>query len=172
MAGIIEDFAKVLEEENECYEGLETLAKYTEMAVVEKQIDFLEKVVQTEEQFIGRLNILGKKRDVLFKDIALVTGLSPDGLTVTDVIEKIGPETEMGEKLTEIRNEMKEHAENIRKKSELNKQLLSDSLDMVNFNLNAINTSRDNSYLVGYTNPTKANQPTHEIPASSFNFNQ
>ena len=61
MAGIIYELIDVLEEQKECYEGLNTLATYTENAVINKNIEFLQEVVKTEEQFIGRINNLEKK---------------------------------------------------------------------------------------------------------------
>ncbi|MBE6024481.1 MAG: flagellar protein FlgN, partial [Cellulosilyticum sp.] len=70
MAGIIYDLIDVLEEEKECYEGLNTLASYTEHAVVNKNIEFLQEVVKTEEEFTGRISNLEKKRESLMQDIA------------------------------------------------------------------------------------------------------
>ena len=69
MAGIIYELIDVLEEQKECYEGLNTLATYTENAVINKNIEFLQEVVKTEEQFIGRINNLEKKRESLMQDI-------------------------------------------------------------------------------------------------------
>ena len=107
MAGIIYELAQVLEQEKECYEGIGTLAAYTETAVVNKNIEFLQEVVKTEEEFIGRLSLLEKKRDSLMKDIAIVTGMKYQSLTVAAIIEKIGKDTEIGQKLTKLREEIR-----------------------------------------------------------------
>lgn len=138
MAGIIYELVDVLEEEKECYEGLNQLADYTKTAVVNKNIEFLKEVIETEEQFVGRLNLLGKKRESLMNDIAIVTGTRSKGITITLIIEKIGKDTEMGIKLAELRDSIKGLLEEIKGKSDFNKQLLSDSLEIVDFMVNAI----------------------------------
>ena len=153
MAGIIYDLVDVLEEEKECYEGLNTLASYTENAVVNKNIEFLQEIVKTEEEFTGRVSNLEKKRESLMQDIAIVTGMKYSNITVTSIIEKIGPETEIGLKLTKLRDEMREQLEQLKRQSSLNKQLLADSLDLVNFMVNAIGSTQGYSYVGNYNRP-------------------
>ncbi len=153
MAGIIYELVDVLEQEKECYEGLETLASYTEMAIVNKNIEFLQEVVKTEEEFIGRLGIVSKKRDNLMKDIAIVTGMNFNDLTITKIIEKIGQNTEIGQILTKLRDEIRIQLDEIKTKSELNKQLLTDSLEFVDFTVNAIRSTRGYGHMGGYNKP-------------------
>ena len=153
MAGIIYELVEVLEQEKECYEGLDMLASYTKTAVVNKNIEFLQEVVKTEEEFIGRLSILEKRRDSLMKDIAIVTGLSHQKLTVATIIEKIGKDTEIGQKLTVLREEIRTQLDEIRVKSELNKQLLTDSLELVDFTINAIGSTKGYSHVGNYNRP-------------------
>ena len=153
MAGIIYELVSVLEQENECYEGLDTLAGYTETAVVNKNIEFLQEVVKTQEEFVGRLTILNRKREGLMKDIAIVTGMNAQGLTITKIIDKIGPNTEVGGQLTKLRDQIKDSLAELRKKSEFNKQLLTDSLDMVDFTVNAIRGNRGYGHVVNYSRP-------------------
>lgn len=153
MAGIIYELINVLEEEKECYEGLNTLAGYTETAVVNKNIEFLQEVVKTEEEFVGRVSSLEKRREELTKDISIVTGIKDPKLTITSIIEKIGPDTEFGQKLTSLRNSIKTELEEIRKKSELNKQLLADSLELVDFMVNAIGSTKGYVHVGNYNKP-------------------
>lgn len=153
MAGIIYELAEVLEQEKECYEGIGTLAAYTETAIVNKNIEFLQEVVKTEEEFIGRLSILEKKRDSLMKDIAIVTGMNPQNITVAAIIEKIGKDTEIGQKLTVLRGEIRNQLDEIKAKSELNKQLLTDSLELVDFTVNAIGSTKGYSHVGNYGRP-------------------
>ena len=71
-------------------------------------------------------------------DIAIVTGTRSKGITITLIIEKIGKDTEMGIKLAELRDNIKSLLGEIKEKSDFNKQLLSDSLEIVDFMVNAI----------------------------------
>lgn len=153
MAGIVYELIEVLEQEKECYEGISTLAGYTETAVVNKNIEFLQEVVKTEETFIGRLSLLEKKRDRLMKDIAIVTGMNFQNITVATIIEKIGKDTEVGQQLGVLREDMRTQLDEIKIKSELNKQLLTDSLELVDFTVNAIGSTRSFSPVGNYSRP-------------------
>ena len=153
MAGIIYELMDVLEEQKECYEGLNTLASYTENAVVNKNIEFLQEVVKTEEEFIGRVGILEKKRESLMEDIAIVTGMKYPNVTVTTIIEKIGPDTEVGQQLIKLRDETREQLEQLKRQSDLNKQLLTDSLELVDFMVNALGSTQGYSHVGNYNRP-------------------
>ena len=153
MAGIIYDLADVLTEQKECYEGLLTLATYKTQSVVEKNIEVLTQVVEREEAFIGRVQLLDQKRESLLKDIALVTGLSYEKLTITKLIEKVGQDKEMSQNLMRLRDELKGLIENLKKQNELNKKVLEQSIEFVEFTVNAIKTTQLTEVQVNYTKP-------------------
>lgn len=153
MAGIIYELMDVLEEEKECYEGLNTLATYTQNAVINKNIEFLQEVVKTEEEFIGRVSSLEKKRESLMQDIAIVTGLKYAGVTITSIIEKVGPDTEVGQKLTTLRDETRIQLDELKRQSNLNKQLLTDSLELVDFMVNAVGSTQGFNHVGNYNRP-------------------
>ena len=153
MAGIIYDLIEVLEQEKECYEGLQTLSDYTQTAVVNKNIEFLQEVVKTEETFIGRLSLLEKRREGVMKDIAIVTGMNFQTLTVAAIIEKMGKDTEVGQRLTVLREEIRAQLDEIKVKSELNKQLITDSLELVDFTINAIGSMKSMGPIGNYSKP-------------------
>ncbi len=153
MAGIIYELIDVLEEQKECYDGLKTLATYTETAVVNKNLEFLDEVVKTEEQFVGRLGVLDKKRESLMKDIAIVTGMNYNDITVTRIIDKIGAESEAGKRLALLRGEIRKLLGELRTQSELNKVLLDQSLELVDFTINAIGSTKGYSHVGNYSRP-------------------
>ena len=153
MAGIIYELMDVLDEEKECYEGLITLASYTENAIINKNIEFLQEVVKTEEEFIGRVSTLEKQRESLMQDIAMVTGIKQSEVTVSAIINKVGADTEVGKRLTNLKEETREKLDKLKKQSELNKQLLNDSLDLVDFMVNALGTTQGYSHVGNYNRP-------------------
>ncbi len=153
MAGIVYELIEVLEEQKECYEGLSTLSDYTQTAVVNKNLEFLNEVVKTQEQFTGRLSVLEKKREGLMKDIAIVTGMDYKEITITKLIQKLGSENEAANKLELLKKEIKELLDELSRKSDLNKMLLEQSLELVNFTINAIESTKGYSYVGNYNRP-------------------
>lgn len=142
MAGIIYDLVNVLEQQKECYEGLLTLATYKADAVTRKELELLTQIVQREEEFIGRVNLLDKKRETIIKDIALVTSMDYKTLTVTKLVEKLGDKIDVTEKLLELRKAILETMEQLKKQNELNSTLLKQSLEFVDFTVNALQSTQ------------------------------
>lgn len=153
MAGIVYELIEVLEAQVECYEGLNQLAKYKEQAVVGKNLELLEQVTSTEEQFVGRLGILDKKREVLMKDISIVTGMNYKEITLTAIANKLGGHNEASEKLITLRDQIKVQLEALKKQSDLNKEIINQSLEFVDFMINAIGGMKGYAHVGNYGKP-------------------
>lgn len=138
MAGIIYDLVDILTQQKECYEGLCTLATYKTEGIANKTLDLITQVVEKEEEFIGRLNILEKKREAILKDIALVTGMDYASITVTKLIEKMGTDLEVSQQLTKVKSDILETIKKLEEQNELNKTLIEQSLEFVDFSINAL----------------------------------
>ena len=163
MAGIIYDLASVLDDQRECYEGLNTLATYKTDAIVHKNLELLTEIMEREEAFIGRLGILEKRRESLLKDISLVTGLDYQEITVSKIIEKIGKELEISERLNEVKGEILKLAGALEKQNQLNQELIKESLEFVNFSVNALQSTQI-GMPASYQRPGEAEQ----LEAKSF----
>lgn len=142
MAGIIYDLVEVLEQQKECYEGLLTLATYKADAVTKKELELLTQVVEREETFIGRVNLLDKKRETIIKDIAIVTSMDYKTMNVTKLVEKLGDRIDVTEKLLELRKDILVLIEQLKKQNELNSTLLKQSLEFVDFTVNALQSTQ------------------------------
>lgn len=153
MAGIIYDLVDVLEKQKECYEGLLTLATYKAEAVTQKELEFLTQVVEREEEFIGRGNLLDKKREGIIKDIAIVTSMDYKTMTVTKLVEKLGSEIDVTEKLLELRADILNLIDQLKRQNELNSTLLRQSLEFVDFTVNAIQSTQIIAPNANYSRP-------------------
>lgn len=153
MAGIVYELVDVLEAQIECYEGLNQLANYKQQAIVEKNLELLQEVTSTEEQFVGRVNVLDRKREVLMKDIAIVTCMPYKGLTLTAIADKIGDKNEVSHQLRDLRDKIRIELEQLKKQSELNKELITQSLELVDFMINAIGSTKGYAHVGNYGKP-------------------
>lgn len=156
MAGIIFDLAKVLTDQKACYEGLLTLANYKEEAVKDKNLDLLSQVVQREEEFIGRVSLLDRKRESIIKDVALVMGMDAKSLTLTQLINKLTNQAEITQQLTILREDILTLMEQLKKQNTLNTTLLQQSLELVNFTVNALQSTKVAAPHANYGRPGQA----------------
>lgn len=153
MAGIVYDLLDILNHQKECYEGLCTLATYKTESVANKDLELLSQIVEKEEEFIGRLNFLDKKRESILKDIALVTGLKYEGVTVTKLISKMGEDLEISQELLKVRTDILELMEQLKSQNELNKMVIETSMEYVDFTINAIKSTKMTQIPVNYAKP-------------------
>lgn len=153
MAGIIYELIDILNYQKECFDGLYTLAQYKEQAIVQKDLELLTEIVHKEEEFIGRVNNLEKKRESLLNDIAIVIRINPKDIKLSDIIAKLGNDNETAEKLSLLRKELIEKTEKLKKQNEINTTLINQSLEFVNFTINALEGLRGNMPVTGYGKP-------------------
>lgn len=144
MAGLIHDLIEVLDEQKECYEGLLTLAQYKTDSIVNREMEFLEEVLQREQEFIGRASRLEKNREDILKDISNVLNIKLKDLTISNLILKLDKTPQEQEKLRQLRNDLLEIVEEIKHHNKTNEGLLNQSLEFINFTLHAIQSM--NSY--------------------------
>lgn len=153
MAGIVYELLDILEQQKECYEGLLTLANYKTESVKNKELQLLTQIVEKEEEFIGRINLLDKKRESLLKDIALVTGLKYKEITLTKLVDKMGKDLDVSVALIKIRTQLLELMEQLKAQNQINKMIIEESLDYVNFTINAIKSTKMTQIPVNYGRP-------------------
>lgn len=164
MAGIIYDLVNILTEQKECYEGLLTLATYKAEGVSNKALDLVNQVVEKEEEFIGRLNILEKKRETTLKDIALVTGMDYSQITVTKLVGKMGPDLDVSKELIEVKHAILSCIKKLEEQNKLNRMLIEQSLELVDFSVNAIQSSQRGIA------PSNYGKPGEEMHMETVNF--
>lgn len=144
MAGLIHDLIEVLDEQKECYQGLLTLAQYKTDSIVNREMEFLEEVLQREQEFVGRSSRLEKNREEILKDIANVLNINYKELTISNLILKLEKTPDEQEQLRQLRNDLLEIVEQIKEHNKTNEGLLNQSLEFINFTLHAIQSM--NSY--------------------------
>ncbi len=153
MAGIIYELIDILNYQKECFDGLYTLAQYKEQAIIQKDLELITEIVKKEEEFIGRVNNLDKKRESMLKDIAIVIRINPNKIKLSDIIEKIGKDNEAAVSLSLLREELIDKTEKLKQQNEMNSLLINQSLEFVNFTINALEGLRGHIPASGYGKP-------------------
>lgn len=159
MAGLIHDLITVLDQQKECYEGLLTLARYKTDSIVNREMEFLEEVLKREQEFIGRSARLEKNREMLLKDISSVLNTNLKELTISRLITMLDKTPDEQGELRQVREELLEIVEELKNHNRTNEGLLQQSMEFINFTLNALQSR--NTYSPGnYQN--KGDEPEQE----------
>lgn len=152
LASIMEELINTLEQENEVYQQLIPISEEKTKIIVRNDLDELQKIVVKEQGMVEQINLLEKKREEVILNIGTVIGKDPKLLTVQVVSELLEKQPKEQRKLNEIHDNLKNTIQRLIKINNHNKSLIKQSLDMIEFNMNFIQSTR---MLPGNNNYTK-----------------
>ena len=138
MASLIEELITVLEEEDKIYKELVELANQKTPVIVKGDLEGLRVITAREQEYIGGLNRLERRRIDVVKDIALVLNQKEEDLTVKTVISLLDGQDKEQRKLSEVHDSLKQTLSNISTLNDMNKNLITSALEMAEFNINLI----------------------------------
>lgn len=151
MASLIDTLIDVLDKENTEYETLLELSMEKTGIIVEGNVKALNEMVVREQQVVERITALEKKRTETTNDIAMVLNRKPDTLTLEHLAELLaGQETE-STALRRIHDKLKTTLGNMVRVNESNKQLLQESIDMADFEINIMQSMRQAPATANYS---------------------
>ena len=149
MASLIDTLIDVLDKENTEYETLLELSMEKTGIIVEGNVTALNEMIVREQQVVERITAL--ERTETTNDIAMVLNRKPDTLTLEHLAELLaGQETE-STALRRIHDKLKTTLGNMVRVNESNKQLLQESIDMADFEINIMQSMRQAPATANYS---------------------
>jgi flagellar biosynthesis/type III secretory pathway chaperone len=150
MASLVEELIQLLEEETGCYTLLLEMADNKKDVIINGDLPGLQKLTKQEQELAGLLLRLEKKRSTLLDDICLVTNRKPEDMTVSKLIEMLQGQKDEQSRLTNAVEALTTVVIPLKEANQLNQQLIEQSLEFVDFTMNALQSSKEpitsNSY--------------------------
>ncbi|VDN48530.1 conserved protein of unknown function [Petrocella atlantisensis] len=143
MASLIEDLIGILEEETGCYRLLLEVANNKKDVIINGDLPGLQELTKQEQELAGLLLRLEKKRISIIEDICLVTNKAPGEMTIARLIELLEGQKEEQGKLISVTQHLTQVLEPLREMNKINEQLIGQSLEFVEFTMNAIQSSKE-----------------------------
>jgi len=159
VASLIDELILVLTQENNEYKDLVLLSHEKTQVIVKGDIEKLQQITDVEQNYITKLNKLEKKRTEVINDIATVLCKNPDELTVKAIADLLSGQPQEREKLCAIHDELKMTLNNMVTVNDLNKNLVNQSLEMIEFDMNLVKSI--------YQEPETANYSKNAYNTSS-----
>lgn len=151
MASLIDELIDVLDKEEKEYQDLILLSQEKTPVLVKGDLEKLQKITEAEQIVIGKVNKLEKKRTEVAKDIALVLGKDEETLKVSDIAELLKSQPVEQEKLLQVYDRLRDTLKKMATVNELNKGLISESLDFINYNMNLLKSAYQKPETGNYT---------------------
>mgnify|MGYP000844164544 FL=1 len=142
MASLIENLISILELESSEYEELLGLSMKKTPIIVSGDLQALQQITDEEQNVVSRINHLESKRLEVIKDIANVMNKDVNTLKLVNLIQMLESRPEESRRLSAIHDKLKSIVENMKRSNDQNKELIANSLEMVEFDMNLFQTMK------------------------------
>ena len=138
MASLMEELINVLQQEQEQYSELLTVSLEKTAVIVSNNLTRLQEIAVQEQDILDILVNLDRKRDTCMQSIASVMNRKPKHLTVTQIIDMMEGQPEYQNVLAKLHGQLKSTVEQLRQVSTHNQDLLSEAIEMTEFEINLV----------------------------------
>jgi len=138
----MEDLLTTLDMQVKEYEKLLELSNKKTPIIIEGNIDKLTKITDEEQSVVDRIAALDSKRVSITKDIANVVNTDVETLKLSVLIGILERQPAEQQKLAKIVDELTSVVKNVKLVNDNNRELISHSIEMVEFDLNLFKSMR------------------------------
>lgn len=165
MASLMEDLIRVLREESDLYERLLGLSSRKTPVIVSGDLTTLAQITDEEQGIVANIAVLDKERQTAMADIANVLNKDVNTLRLTDLVQVLDKRPEEQAQLARERDRLKSVVDNVKRVNSQNQVLLQSSLEMVQFEMNILQSSKRAPETANYT---KAAGTSGDVIGPSF----
>ena len=151
MASLMEELIATLDKEDLLYRQLIPVEEEKTRAIIANDLESLRKITEQEHELVDRTSAQEHKREQIAIDIATVLGMDPRTITLDQIAEASKGQPEDQIRLQEIHDRLKKTVERLQDLNEKNKVLLKEAMEMVQFNMNVIRSTRMSSGSSNYS---------------------
>lgn len=151
MASLIEELVNALDREEKLYADLIPIQEEKTRAIVANDLDTLGRLAEREQELVDEVGILETKRVRITDDIATVLGKTPGAMKLENIIQALKNQPHEQKKLQELHDRLRRTVARLQELNVQNKELLNQVLEMVEFNMNVIRSTRMSSGSSNYS---------------------
>lgn len=150
MASLMENLIDILERQYTEYEVLLDLSKEKTNIIVKGDLELLAEMSEREQNAVNTVLKTDKERETVMKDIANVLNKDETTLRIADLVEMLSTRPEEKERLDNARSNLNALAYQLKKVNERNRELIENSLELVNFDMSLIQAMKQGPETANY----------------------
>lgn len=151
MASLMEELIQTLDAEEGLYRELIPVQEEKTRAIIANDLKSLQDITVREHELVDKTAALEQKREQVANDIATVLGKDPKTITLEQIEEVLKNQPQDQEKLQEVHDRLRKTVMRLQELNDQNKDLLKESMEMVEFNMNVIRSTRMSSGSSNYS---------------------
>ena len=142
MASLMEELITTLSKEEELYRELLPIQETKTKVIIKNNIEQLQLITAQEQETIDKITALERKREEVIQNIGTVLNRNPKTLTLTNLIQIMARQPEDQKKLQDLHDQLQDAVKKLVKVNERNQMLIKQSLEMIEFNMNLLQSTR------------------------------
>ncbi len=156
MASLIEELITVLKEETKIYEELVPIAEEKSLIIIDNDLQKLQTLTEREQTLVDLITALEHKRMGVITNIGYIVGKPAAQIRVKDIINFLSKQPKEQKEISVLHDRLKHSIQRLMEINNRNKSLIQQSLEMIEFNMNFIQSTRmspgNNNYNKGAMN--------------------
>ena len=172
MASLMETLIEVLGQECDAYDELLALSQKKTQVIASANLENLQKITDDEQEAVGRVNHLDKRRMEVTTDIANVLYSDVETLKLSKMSELMSLRPEEQAKLAEAHDRLQSSVRELRRINEQNRELLVNALEMVEFEMNILQASKAAPETANYTKSAYNSGAQMGVASGNFDAKQ
>ncbi len=171
MASLMEELVETLNREEQLYADLIPIQEDKLRAIVANDLAAIGRLSDEEQKLVDEVGVLETKRIRIANDIATVLGKPPGAMKLENMIDALKNQPKEQKILQELHDRLRRTISRLQDLNIRNKELLNQAMEMVEFNMNVIRSTRMSSGSSNYSsNAAQADVP--DIEAGTFDAKQ
>ena len=147
MASLMEELIQTLDAEEKCYSQLIPIEEEKTRAIIANDLEALQDITVREHDLVDETSALER----VAIDIATVLGRDPKTITLEQIASVLKNQPADQKKLQEVHDRLRRTVSRLQELNNQNKQLLKEAIDMVEYNMNVIRSTRMSSGSSNYS---------------------
>lgn len=142
MASLMEELIVVLGDERDIYQSLIPISRRKTEILVKGDLEELRRVTEEEQVLLDQVYAIDQKREKVITNMGIVLNKDPKDLDLATLAKLMAKQPGEKKKLSEFHDSLRMVMKQLVEANEKNKQLIENSLEMVEFNMNFIQSTR------------------------------
>lgn len=153
VASLLEELIGVLDKELDLYQNLIPVSEEKTRIIVRNDLNGLQEITAKEQAVVDSIRALERRREEIMANIKTVLNRNSDQLNLGTLIQILDKQPEEQKKLSALHDNLKNTIGRLTEINARNKTLIEQSLEMIEFNMNFIQSTRmapgNNTYTRG-----------------------
>lgn len=151
MASLMEELIETLDAEEQLYSQLIPIEEEKTRAIIANDLQALQEIADRERELVDQTSALEGKREQVASDIATVLGKNPKSITLEQIVAVLKNQPKDQKKLQNVHDRLRKTVGRLQQINDQNKALLKEAMEMVEFNMNVIRSTRMSSGSSNYS---------------------